>query len=388
MTQKEQKHKKGLVGPFILITIGIAFLFQNLGLMGTGLWSTLVQLWPVLLIALGLNAILRHHSIVDPILTIGIGLIFLAGNFGLLRWTSWMTVLRLWPVLLIAIGLEIFFGRKSILLSSLSVLLVLSILAAGLWFSGTITGEVAITPAEQQLTLGTELISEQIEQPLEGASSAKVIIESSVGSLTIDALSSSDNLIEGTIDAGKTETIRQHFEQENGEATYMLTSDLSVNVSFFNIDDIQYTWDLALNDDTLLDLDISLGVGESVLDLSDLTVSYLSLNIGVGQAIIELPTGDYEAFVEGGVGQTIVVLPAEGNIQLDVHGGVGEIVIRVPEGIALKIHIDRGIAGLTVPSGYYQNGEFYSSPGYADADENLVELSVQQGIGNIVIREY
>ncbi|MBE9524426.1 MAG: hypothetical protein IMY76_04960 [Chloroflexi bacterium] len=382
MKHKHQKRGKNLFGPFILITIGIAFLFNNLGLLGSDLWSTLVQLWPVLLIALGLNALLRHRNIIDPVLTIGIGLIILATNFGLLSWASWITVLRLWPILLIAIGLEIFFGRKSLLLSSVAVLLTLSILVAGLWFSGTVTGVEGIA----QDSIGTELLTEQIAQPLEGAETAILHIESSVGALYIEALSSSDNLIEGTINTGKNEVIRQYFKQDDGEATYVLDSDLSIKVPFINLDKNQYTWDLELNRDTPLDLNLNLGVGESVLDLAHLTISDLDLNIGVGQVTLDLPAGDYKASIEGGVGKTVVVLPSEGNIRLDVQCGVGEIVIRVPEGMALKAHIDRGIAGLTIPSSYAQNGDVYTSPGYEDA-ENRIELYLDQGIGNIAIRE-
>ncbi len=59
----------------------------------------------------------------------------------------------------------------------------------------------------------------------------------------------------------------------------------------------------------LLDLDISLGVGESDLDLSDIQVTDLSLGIGVGQTTVVLPDGEYEAFVEGGVGPSIITLP-------------------------------------------------------------------------------
>ena len=382
MKQKNKEYRKNLFGPFILITVGIAFLFNNLGLLGSDLWSTLVQLWPLLLIAMGINALLRHRNIIDPVLTIGIGLIILATNFGLLSWTSWITVLRLWPILLIAIGLDIFVGRKSIILSSAAVLLTLSILVAGLWFSGTIAGVEGIA----QNSLGSVLLTEQIEQSLDGADTAKVTVESSVGSLYIEALSSSDNLIEGTIYAGKNETIRQYFKEQDGEATYILDSDLSIKVPFINFEKNQYTWDLALNRDTPLDLKLSLGVGESILDFADLHISDLDVHIGVGQVTIELPVGDYKAFIEGGVGQTVVVLPSEGNIRLDVQSGVGEIVIRVPEDVSLKVHLDRGITGLSMPSNYDQTGDTYTSPNYAGV-EDRIDLYLDQGVGNIAVRE-
>ena len=133
-------------------------------------------------------------------------------------------------------------------------------------------------------------------------------------------------------------------------------------------------------------MDIALGVGESDLDLSDLEVTEISLNIGVGQTQIELPEGEYQAYVEGGIGQTTVTLPDEGQIKLNVDGGIGEIVIYISKDMAAKIYINRGISSLTIPSGYIQNEDVYTSPNYDEGDDYL-ELYIDQGIGNISIRE-
>ena len=39
----------GLVGPAILVALGVVFLLNNLGYLGWGVWGTLLRLWPVLL---------------------------------------------------------------------------------------------------------------------------------------------------------------------------------------------------------------------------------------------------------------------------------------------------------------------------------------------------
>lgn len=156
--------------------------------------------------------------------------------------------------------------------------------------------------------------------------------------------------------------------------------------SFSGFDEQRLSWDLSLTEEIPLDLNISLGVGESDLDLSNLQITDLDISIGVGQTIIELPEGEYDAYVEGGVGQTTITLPDEGQITLDVEGGVGEIVIYVPDDMAVKIYVDRGIASLTVPSDYRQNEDVYTSPNY-DEGEDYIKLYLEQGIGNIAIRE-
>ena len=377
----EHKSRPGLLWPFILISVGAAILFQNLGLFGSNLWDTLVSLWPLLLIALGLNDLVRNRVIVGPVLTIGLGIVFLTNQFSLIGLDSWFYLLRLWPILIIAIGLEIFIGRKNVWLSALGVGFALSILAAGLWFSGGIGNT-------ERSVIGTPLDSERIEQALDGAKTATVRIDSSVGALHIEALSGGDNLIEGTVTASRNETIDQSFELDGDDAYYRLHSDMSTgpNFSFSDYEGDTLTWDLALTIKIPLALNISLGVGESVLDLSGLTVTELDLELGVGQTRVTLPSGEYEAYIDGGVGQSIVTLPSEGQIKVDVNGGVGEIVIRVPEGLRVKIYVDRGIAGLNVPSGYSQNGDTYSSPGLGEAEPDI-RLYLNQGIGNIAIRE-
>ena len=377
-----REHRPGLLWPFILIAVGIAFLFQNLGLLGDSIWNSLIRMWPLLLILLGLNDLIRTRSIVGPTISIGVGAIFMANNLGFLSWTSWMAIMRLWPVLIITIGLEIFLGRKNVWLSAIGVGAALSLLVAGLWLAGGVLGTEGIVPTDARI------VSEEIEQSLGDAETAEIRIDSSVGKLSIESHAGSKNLIEGAIYSVEQEVIREHYELDGDEASYYLGSDWTPGfpIQFSGFENNRLSWDLSLTEEIPLDLNISLGVGESNLDLSDLQVSDIDLEIGVGQTTVELPSGEYQASVEGGVGQTTVTLPDEGQIKLNVEGGVGEIVIRIPGDLAAQIHVDRGIVGLNIPSGYNKSGDTYTSPNFDNA-KDYVELSLEQGIGSISVRE-
>ncbi len=367
-----------LLWPAILIIVGIVFLFQNLGLFGsTNLWDNIFKFWPLLLILLGINDMAQNKGIVRPTMTIGIGAIFMASNLGFLGWDSWMTIWRLWPVVIIAVGLEIFFGRKNIALAMFGVALSLALLAGGLYFSGGISG------VESRVTEGETITGTDIEQPLGDAESANVRIDSSVGKLTVTALDNSANLLEGSILSVERERILESYDLNGNEIDYYLHSEWQPGVNMNNHNP-RLSWDLALTDAIPLDLNISLGVGESTLDLSDLQVSELDLSIGVGETSINLPVGKYTAKVDGGVGQTTIVLPAKGQIQLKVDGGVGEISIELPDNMAAKINVDRGVSGLSVPAGFDKNEDTYTTPDFDEA-ENWVEISIDQGIGNIAI---
>jgi len=47
-----------------------------------------------------------------PLVLIGVGLMFLLGNYGLIQPVSFLSLLALWPVLLILLGLDIAFARR------------------------------------------------------------------------------------------------------------------------------------------------------------------------------------------------------------------------------------------------------------------------------------
>ena len=97
-----------------------------------------------------------RRSLVGPVILIGFGVILLLNNLGLLSWTIWDTLFRLWPVILIAIGLDILIGRRSLWGSLLSAALVLAIFGGAIWlFASRPAGGEAVT-------------TEQISQPLGG----------------------------------------------------------------------------------------------------------------------------------------------------------------------------------------------------------------------------
>ncbi len=382
----ENNNKKfgNILFPLILIAAGIIFLLQNLGLLAGDIWE-FYRLWPILVILLGFNDLFRNRGIVGPTLSIGFGSIFLLSNLDILNWGAWMTILRLWPILVIALGLEIFIGRKNIWLSIIGVGFTLTLLVAGLWYSGGVLGVDSTITAPA----GVQVTSEEIEQDLDDAKSAYVNIESSVGELIIDSLSDDDTFIEGKIYSIEQEVITESYKLSNDKITYYLGSDWNSgkNINFSNFNNQErLSWELKLTEEIPLILDLSLGVGESDLDLSDIQISEFNLGMGVGQTTLSLPNGQYQAQIDGGVGQTIVHLPNEGEIELNVDGGVGEIRIYIPEDMPAKIYVDRGIAGLDVPIRYNEDEDVYTSPNFSERDDHIV-IYISQGIGNIAIRE-
>jgi len=92
-----------------------------------------------------------------------------------------------------------------------------------------------------------------------------------------------------------------------------------------------YSWDLRLNPDVPLDLQLNFGVGEGKLNLGDLNLRTLDVHMGVGQLTVDLrgtPKHDYSLSIHGGVGEATVLFPRGVGIAADAHGGIGGVSAR------------------------------------------------------------
>lgn len=295
----------------------------------------------------------RRGGLVGPVILISLGIIFLLNNLGLLSWSIWETLLRLWPILLVAAGLDLILGQRSAWGSLLALALTLAILGAALWLSGT--------GAEWQRTAR----SEEIAQAIGGVSEAKLVIAPGVGTLSIKAVSDSANLVQGSVVLRSRERLQPRFTVDDGTGTFVLdTQATSFGPTVVGLGG-QRSWDLQLSPDVPLHLETDLSVGEQNLDLTGLALNGLDVEQGIGQATITLPEGGrFEARIEGAIGQTIVV---------------------IPEVLAARVLLDTGLSGRRLPPEYRCEEDVCTSPGYETADHR-VDLRLRQAIGNVVIR--
>ena len=131
--ESKYKNRRSFFGPILLITIGLIFLGNNLGLIPGEGWELIWRLWPVLLIIGGLNDLVRREGVAWPMLLIGAGVFFLLNNFGPRVWISWTQIIRLWPVLLIAAGIDLVFKGESIWFTVGGIILTMVLIAGSIW---------------------------------------------------------------------------------------------------------------------------------------------------------------------------------------------------------------------------------------------------------------
>ena len=298
----------------------------------------------------------RRSGLVGPTILIGLGVVFLLNNLGMLGWEIWDVILPLWPLLLIAVGLDLLIGRRSLLGSLLVVVLLLGTLAVTIWYSG-LWWTSAPAPA-----------GEAIVQPLGGATRAEVDIKLDAGTLRIGALGESTDLIAGSIAHDPRERIVREFDVAGGTAKLKLRSEGRAvwSLPLGEQRGPRPLWDLRLNDRVPLRLSVSTGAGAASIDLARLQLESLS--------------------VSAGVGATTLTLPRQGVLSANVSGGVGQTTVVIPAGMAARVTATTGIGQVRVLGSFERQDKTYVSPGYAEA-ESRVDLTVSGGVGSITVQQ-
>jgi len=258
-----------------------------------------------------------------------------------------------WGMILVLGGVVLLLNTTGILRVSVwSVIFPLFLVVLGLWF---VVGPL--------LFKNETLETQTIHIPLEGALRARLKLEHGAGRIQLDALQQeTTNLLEGTFMGA----VEQKVLRTEGQIKARLKVDVA---SFFGVPTVNVggmDWDIHLSRGIPIELKLSSGASESILDLRELQITELELNTGASRTEVTLPA-------------------AAGFTKVDVEAGAAEVVLRVPDGVAASIKMDIGLSGKTINLDRFpQTGAGYESADYATA-ANRVLITVEAGIGSISI---
>lgn len=291
-------------------------------------------------------------GIAGPVLLIGLGVIFLLNNMGLLQWSVWDVVLRLWPLLLVAWGLDLLLGRRSAWGAAVALIIILALLAGGVFMM-----EEASLPAGNLVTVNI---------PIESAEEAQVTLDPALAYLRLRVEDDSNqSLLSGRAIPFNGERVEQQVERGNRSAEASVRTTGVIVMPFLRGRTDRPTWDFSLHPQVDYDLRVDVGGGKSDLFLEDLMLSALD--------------------VHNGIGQTIIHLPGHGGYAAEIDGGIGHIIIELPDDTGIRLNVDVGIGSAQVPTSFRRSGSIYVSPNYEDADQRI-EVDVSLGIGSITVR--
>jgi len=291
----------------------------------------------------------------------------LLSSLGYLPWESWGVLWRLWPLLIIALGIDVLIGRRSVvgaIVSGVLIFALIGVIVLIALFAQNI-------PGVSDWIQSPEFRTDHVESSLTNVERAEVYIDwtSVPGYLT--ALEDSPNLIEADVDYLGDLTFRT--DVRGGRADVVL--DTRFTGSWFGAwprgDHSDKRWDVGLSTDVPLDLTLDAGSGPCDFDLAGLQVSGLVLDAGSGPIDLILPSGSsFDTEIDGGSGPLTIVLPRNVGARVVLDSGSG------PFSPGTRFELVRG----------KRSGDGTWETDNYSAAEHTITLEIDQGSGPISIR--
>jgi hypothetical protein len=196
--------------------------------------------------------------------------------------------------------------------------------------------------------------------------SVQVDIKMGIGELNVDG--GATNLMDAEFTYNVEDWRPEVIFEQNGSRGELQISQPEGEINGIPDDEIKYRWDVALQNDVPLDMNVDLGVGEGNLNLAGLALQSLTIDTGVGETTIDL-TGNW---------------PDSFDVQ--INGGVGKTTVYLPENVGLRLEADTGIGSLVV-NGLQKEGDsgVYTNATYGES-ETTITLDISGGIGEITVQ--
>lgn len=325
-----------------------------------------------------------YRSFFWPVVMLGAGVIWLLTNLGIIPTENLWFLFQLWPVLIIVIGLDVIFARRLPLVGALLALVVIGGVVYIL-----LEGDSLALPEKPEPRTETFVVA------AEDTSAANFYLNLSTQPAVVNALTNSNNLIEAEIGhfgdveltvAGGTE--KEITLTQNGVVSWFAWA-------FHQVQDEELTWEVQLSREVPFDLDVDGGTGTAELDLSGIQLEAFYLDGSTGASTIVFPASrqGYEAQIEGSTGHIQIFLPAEGELTLRLDGSTGQITLNTPKEAALRLEVQSGGTGDVIRPDWLMKVEgredrdegVYQTAGFDSAVYQLVVIVEDLSTGNLVI---
>ena len=262
-------------------------------------------------------------SLFWPLLLIGAGLLLALQTLHLLPASLWGALAQLWPVLLVVLGLELLIGPRSARASAAIIGLGVLLLAGSLTWAALRASGAPPSGSETLIAL------------TEGAARLQARIDFQTGRLNVSALGPSDHLLEGVAQDGPAESVQQSYTVSDGVGRLALAQHLDPLLAPFLLRRVPSAqWEVLLTRKLPLALTVDTGDGAAAFDFHDLPLTDLDLTTGLGATTVTFAPGPAaHALLRTGLGAATINLPAGFPARLRVRAGLAQV--RLPASLAL-----------------------------------------------------
>jgi hypothetical protein len=245
-----------------------------------------------------------------------------------------------------------------------------------------------------QIAGSKNLLTDNLSEPLNGATAAKIDIHVGDGNLIIDRLTGGEELLaSGTLQYFEKQGIpTRSLVSSHGQATFTLRAGSSRRPWFhlpWAACNGATEWQIHLNPTVSSDITAHSDGGNVRLNLAGMVVTRVSADTGGGNMDVALPedAADLRVTAKTGGGNVSVEIGSgtTGSNSVDAQSGAGTVTVQIPGGIEAKIHATSGLGKVIVDPRFSKTGpNTYQSPDY-DGAANQVEINAQSGAGNVSV---
>jgi hypothetical protein len=147
---------------------------------------------------------------------------------------------------------------------------------------------------------------------------------------------------------------------KDGRGNISVTQNNDSHIRMINSHNL---WDLRFSDQVPLDLDLTFGAGEAVLDMRGVDARNLIVNIGTGTLNLDL-TG-----------------ARKNSLNVTIKGGVGSANVELPKDVGVSVHASGGI-GAVITHGLTDRGHDYTNAAFGNTPATIY-ITIEGGIGKI-----
>jgi hypothetical protein len=317
---------------------------------------------------------------VSGILLIVIGIIFLFANTGWLSADFFWSLLQLWPIIFVVIGINFMTRGTTLrglgsLLFLIALISVVSLAVAShvylqdgqTWNAGPITvtkDNISIN----NWTLNNSQNNKQTSQyESDVPSSAKTYsaeIKFGAGNLTIDSVS--DKLI--SADFSSPSSAAADVTIDEGTNTEITIASPAKSGWIFGSQPNQ-TWQIHLNDKLPSSLDVKTGASSNHLDLSNLNLQDLKLDVGAA-----------ETTVKYGIKNS--------SVTSSINIGAASLTLQIPDSMGVALTYEGGVSSISLPSDIKKTGGSHYKSTDFDSSSSKLTITIKAGVSSINIERY
>jgi len=344
--------RRGLFFPLLLVGLGVFLILINIGVIPGTIRENLRVYWPAILVLGGLDGLWRREGLVWQLVLLGLGVILLLGNLGYLATRALPLLSKVWPILLVAAGIDIAFGKQrsgwyTVLRAGLGILLV-----------GLIFWLAVAFPT------GTSNRDVNFEQSVDNATSSNIGISLVAGEFKLTGDSEADTLLAvSAVLPGNVTLVPDYTDPKNGESSLVVKVD---NDQWQALNTSSYLYNFKITSGLPIRLDTQLIMGD------------LQINL-LGTDVNELNT-------EMAIGAQTVYLPCNNGLTANLQQAVGNIELYIPQGCNVTIHLENALVNTNLPAGYRRNGDVVTNPS-ADKKNGSLDVKIGLAVGAVGIHE-